>query len=334
MSKVFIISECGVNHNGSVYLAKKMIEESASAGADAVKFQTFKAERLISRGLAAANYQKKSIGAQNQYEMLKRLELAEEFYPELYDYSKSHGIEFMSTPFDEECAIFLNRYVKRFKIGSGDIRNYPLLTQVSRFGKPVVISSGMSTLDTIENAINILRKNKCNKISLLHCTSAYPTPYKEANLLAIPFLKKRFGLLTGYSDHTEGIHVSIAAAALGAEIIEKHFTLDRSMPGPDQRSSIEPVQLKIMISNIRDIENALGKPQKRITASEVNVRKATSRFLVARRNIPKGKKLEYEDFTSLRSNKGIPVEDSIKLVGRRTKRNIEKGEFIGWNIFA
>lgn len=321
---VFIIAEAGVNHNNNLQIAKEMIIKASECGADAIKFQTFKADKLAHKELSLAPYQKRS-ETQNQYEMLKKLELSEEFYPELVDTCKENNIEFMSTPFDEDSAFFLNKYVKKFKIGSGDIRNYPLLHEVSKFNKPIILSTGMSDYSVIDNALEIIGKKNVN---LLHCTTAYPAPYNSINLSVIPELKKKYNLPIGYSDHTEDIHVSLGAVVMGAEIIEKHFTLDRKLPGPDQKASIEPHELKNMVKKIRDLEQAIGKPEKKISETEKENMNVLSRKLIARKDIHKGDVITYESLTSIRAKKGIPVEKSKELVGTKSIKNIKKGEII------
>jgi N,N'-diacetyllegionaminate synthase len=262
MSKVFIIAEAGINHNGSIEIARKMIDVGVSAGADAVKFQTFKAEKLVSKFALKAEYQKQTTKAEeSQLEMVKKLELNFNDYKELKKHCEEKGIIFLSSPFDLESIDFLNEIgLEIFKIPSGEIDNLPYLRKIGSFGKKIILSTGMSNLKEIEDALNILVNTGTRKenITVLHCNTEYPTPFKDVNLLAMLTIKNAFNVSVGYSDHTLGIEVPIAAVALGATVIEKHFTLDRNMEGPDHRASIEPEELKAMIKAIRNIEKALG----------------------------------------------------------------------------
>ena len=261
-----IIAEAGVNHNGSLEIAKRLIDHAVDAGADIIKFQTFKADKLCSSHLPLAEYQSNNItGINSQLEMLRRLELSEEMHIELLEYCTSKHIEFLSTPFGVDSVEFLTKLpVKRWKIPSGEIDNVQLLKAVANTNKPIILSTGMANLDDIEFAINTINKFSpgVTKISLLHCTTEYPAPFSEINLRSIPFMSERFNLPIGYSDHTEGIEASIAACALGAKIIEKHFTLDKMMEGPDHKASIEPVELKKLVDSIRNITISLGDSKK------------------------------------------------------------------------
>lgn len=257
---VLIIAEAGVNHNGNVNLAKQMIVEAAATGADIIKFQTFNPSLMVSKFAQKADYQKKSTDqSESQLEMLEKLALKESDYPALMECCKQNGIAFLSTPFDHESIDFLVKLGMPFwKVPSGEITNYPYLVQLAQTQKPIVLSTGMCTIPEIEAAVNLFRKYGCNDIQLLHCNTEYPTPFEDVNLNAMATLKNHFQVPVGYSDHTQGIEVSIAAVAMGAQIIEKHFTLDNTMEGPDHKASLEPHELKKMIQSIRNIEKALG----------------------------------------------------------------------------
>jgi len=317
MKKAYIIAEAGVNHNGSVEMAKKLVDVAVDAGADAVKFQTFKAENLVSKDAQKAEYQQKTTDIhESQYEMLKKLELTEDMHDTLAQYCRKCEIQFLSTPFDE-CS--LNLLIERYdmpymKIPSGEITNAPFLLKIAKKSKPVILSTGMSTLGEVEQALGILAfgytaKSDCRpsiqgfyeayissvgqqalreNVTLLHCTTEYPTPLNEVNLRAIETLKNAFGLPVGYSDHTEGIAVPIAAVARGAVIIEKHFTLNRELPGPDHKASLEPNELKDMVFAIRQIELAMGDSLKLPTVSEMKNKQVARRSLVAINEIKKG----------------------------------------------
>lgn len=260
-----IIAEAGVNHNGSVKLAKQMIEEAAKAGADYIKFQTFKPEKLVSKYAQKADYQKKTTGSQeSQLQMLEKLALSYDDFVELKKYCEQIGIGFLSTPFDEDSIRFLDRLDMDFwKIPSGEITNYPYLVQIAQTGRDIVLSTGMCEMDEIADAMKVLEENGAGNISLLHCNTEYPTPYEDVNLLAMKQMRTAFKKQVGYSDHTVGIEVPIAAVALGAEIIEKHFTLDKNMEGPDHKASLEPLELTQMICSIRHIEKSLGDGNKK-----------------------------------------------------------------------
>lgn len=330
---VFVIAEAGVNHNGDIKLAKQLIDAAADAGADAVKFQTFKAERLVSRSSPLAKYQAANTSAKSQFDLLKELELGYDQFQELADYCKEVGIEFMSTPFDEESAVFLNSLVKRFKIGSGDMMNFPLLDTIRSFNKPMIVSTGMHSLRDILLVDSFLANSD---VTFLHCTSSYPAPFDSINLKSISFLKEVLKRSIGYSDHTPGIHASVAAVALGAEVVEKHFTLDRSLPGPDHKASITPSELKDLVSAVRDIEVALGSFDKRIAPAEEDTIRVTRRGLVARVDISKGDKLTFQMLTSLRTVDSIPVDESWDLIrkGAVAIKDIPKGTPITYDIIG
>ena len=271
-SRTIIIAEAGVNHNGSIKLAKKLIDVAANAGADYVKFQAFKADNLISKNTEKADYQKKITSSnESHYEMIKKLELDFNAHSELMDYSRTRGISFLSTPFDfESLKMVIDLKVRIIKLSSGEITNFPFLREIGGCKKPIILSTGMSTLDEVKNAVRILVSfgAKKEKITLLHCNTEYPTPMKDVNLNAMVTMKKDLGLNVGYSDHTLGIEVPIAAVALGATIIEKHFTLNKNLEGPDHSASLEPNELFNMVASIRKIEKALGNGIKKVSSSE------------------------------------------------------------------
>ena len=269
MKRVFIIAEAGVNHNGSYELAKKLVDAAVDAHVDAIKFQTFISEKCICKNAAKASYQKENTNNnENQLEMVKKLELSFDEFTKLKEYCDAKKILFLSTPFDIDSIHFLNSLnIPIFKIPSGEITNYPYLREVGKLKKKVILSTGMSNMDEIREAINVLSENGTEDISILHCNTEYPTPMEDVNLNAMKTLRKEFKKDIGYSDHTLGIEVPIAAAAIGAKIIEKHFTLDRNMEGPDHKASLEPDELKKMVDSIRNIEKAMGNGKKVISKS-------------------------------------------------------------------
>ena len=286
----FIIAEIGVNHNGDLDLACQLIDIATDAGASAVKFQTFKTEKLVTRQAAKADYQTRTTGGEeSQYEMLKRLELSPADYEAVLEYCQHRNILFLSTPFDEDSADFLEQLgVCAYKIPSGEITNLPYLAHIAAKGKPMIVSTGMSTLGEVETAVDTIRENGNPAIVLLHCVSQYPAPYEASNLYAMSTLAQAFSVPTGFSDHTMGIEIALAAVALGARVIEKHLTLDRDLPGPDHRASAAPEEFKAMVAGIRKVEAALGDGIKRPAACESDVRTVARKSLVAAVNIPAG----------------------------------------------
>jgi N,N'-diacetyllegionaminate synthase len=324
MTKVFIIAEAGVNHNGSIELAKKLIDVASDAGADAVKFQTFKAENLVSKSAQKADYQKKNTDFdESQYQMLKKLELDEMAHKILIEQCKKNHIKFLSSPFDHESIDMLNTFgMTIFKIPSGEITNLPYLRHVGSLRKEIILSTGMSDLSDVENALNVLIKSGANKneITLLHATSEYPCPIDEVNLLAIDTLKAKFKIKVGYSDHTEGVDISIAAVARGACIIEKHFTLDREMVGPDHKASLEPNDLKLMVQSIRHVEQALGDGIKRPTKTDARNMLVARKSVVASRDIKAGEFFSLDNISVKRPGVGIsPMkwDDILDTVAKR-----------------
>jgi len=356
MNRVFIIAEAGVNHNGSIDLAKKLIDVAKDAGADAVKFQTFRAEKVISKRAPKADYQKKTTPEnESQLEMVKKLELSEDAHKILFDYCVERGIEFISTPFDFESIDFLANIlnVRRLKIPSGEITNGPYLLKVAQTGKPVILSTGMSTLGEIETALGVLAfgylninespslknfsKAYCSeagqrvlteKVVLLHCTTEYPAPFNEVNLRALETLKHAFGLPVGLSDHTQGIAIPIAAVAIGAVVIEKHFTLDRNLPGPDHKASLEPDELKQMILVIRQVEVALGDGKKIPTPSEQKNMIVARRSIVASRPIKKGEVFSEKNMAIKRPGVGLSPMLYWELLGKKAENDFEADDFI------
>ncbi len=329
---VFVVAEVGVNHNGNRELALRLVDKAKECGADAVKFQTFKADQVACRFAPKAGYQREKGESEGQVEMLRRLELSFEDFFVIKRYCDAKGIEFLSTPFDGESAEFLYRIgVKRFKVASGEITNLPLLQKVASFSMPVILSTGMADLDEIRSAIDVFLSNgkrSRSELILLHCTTEYPCPYEDVNLRAMVTLKEEFGLPVGYSDHTPGIEVPIAAVVLGAVVIEKHFTLDRSLPGPDHRASLEPGEFLRMVQSIRNVEKALGTGEKRPTIREVEMRKFARRSIVAKRRIRKGEIFSEENLTTKRPGWGISPMRWNEVLGRRAKRDFEPDEMI------
>ncbi len=323
--KVCIIAEAGVNHNGDLEMAKKLVDKAAYAGADFIKFQIFTADRLVIQKAQKAEYQKKSMSSQaSQYEMLQALELSVESYKELIEYSKLRNIGIFSTGFDEECIDLLTNLGQEcYKIPSGEITNLHYLRHIGRLGKPIILSTGMATLGEIEAAIDVIEKAGTSRsdLTVLHCTTAYPTPMTEVNLRAMQSINAAFGVAVGYSDHTVGIEVPIAAVALGATVIEKHLTLDRSLPGPDHQASLEPSELKLMISAIRNIEVALGDGVKRLTRSEIENIQAARKSLFASKRINCGDKFSINNIVAKRPATGISPMRLDEIVGRVANRD-------------
>lgn len=327
---VVIIAEAGVNHNGSLKLAKQMIEEAARAGADYIKFQTFKPEKLVSKYAQKADYQKKTTGNnESQLQMLEKLALSYDDFVELKKYCEQIGIGFLSTPFDEDSIRFLDSLDMDFwKIPSGEITNYPYLVQIAQTGRDIVLSTGMCEMDEIADAMKVLKENGAGNISLLHCNTEYPTPYEDVNLLAMKQMRTAFKKQVGYSDHTVGIEVPIAAVALGAEIIEKHFTLDKNMEGPDHKASLEPLELSQMICSIRHIEKSLGDGNKKRTASEQHNIAAARKSIVAKCAISKGDIFTEANLTVKRPGNGISPMRWKELIGTRAERDYLEDELI------
>lgn len=327
---VFVIAEAGVNHNGNVILAKKLIDAAASAGADAVKFQTFIAEEVVSINAPKAEYQKLTTDtSESQFDMIKKLELSQEDHQILIEYAGHKNLTFISTPFDEKSVDLLMRLgVPLIKIGSGEITNYPFLKYIAKKDIPIILSTGMSTLEEVAEAVSVIESAGCEDLILLHCTSNYPARIDDCNLLVMKTMEEAFKLPVGYSDHTPGIAIPIAAAALGACVIEKHFTLDRNLPGPDHKASLEPDEFEEMVKSIRKVERALGSPVKAPVEAELEVRNIARRSIVAKVDIPKGTVISADMLAFKRPGIGLPPKNANLLIGKTVKRIIYKDEII------
>jgi len=329
-----IIAEAGVNHNGSIDIAKQLVDKAVEAGVDIIKFQTFKAEKLVSKSAKQAEYQKKNIGSNSddsQYNMLKKLELSEQDHQELMTYCKEHGIQFFSTAFDLESIDYLHSLnLGLWKIPSGEITNYPYIKKIAQYHEPVILSTGMCEMDDISAAMNVLCENGVDRpqITILHCNTEYPTPYEDVNLLAMQHIKEDFQVEVGYSDHTKGIEVPIAAVALGASVIEKHFTLDRNMEGPDHKASLEPEELKAMVSAIRHIEKALGDGHKQISESERKNIAIARKSIVAACPIKKGEMLTEQNLTVKRPGTGISPMRWEEVIGTKAIKDFAEEDLI------
>lgn len=330
MSRVKIIAEAGVNHNGNIIIAKKMIDFAKEAGVDYIKFQTFIPENLVSKYAKKAEYQKITTASdESQLQMLRKLMLSKNEFIELSDYCKATSIGFISTPFDLESVDFLNSFNMDFwKVPSGEITNLPYLVEIAKTGKPIILSTGMSDLDEIDAALNALHSNGAGKITLLHCNTQYPTPIEDVNLNAILTLRDRYNCDVGYSDHTLGIEVPIAAVALGATVIEKHFTLSSNMEGPDHRASLEPKEFKSMVSAIRNIEKALGTGNKVASPSETENKDIARKSIVASRMIKKGEVFSKDNITTKRPGSGISPMRWYNVIGAVAKRDFQEDELI------
>ena len=330
MDRVTIIAEAGVNHNGDMKLAKQLIDVAAESKADAVKFQTFISEKCISVGADKANYQKQTVGETgSQLDMVKKLELSFDNFRELKEYCEKKNIIFLSTAFDIDSAKFLYEIgLETFKIPSGEITNYPLLKTIGEFHKKVIMSTGMSELFEIENAIRVLKQYGTEDISLLHCNTQYPTPVEDVNLRAMQQLENQFHLPIGYSDHTLGIEVPIAAVALGATIIEKHFTLDKNMEGPDHRASLEADELSKMVQSIRNIQMALGSGEKRVTDSEKENLSVVRKSIVASTYIREGDIFTERNITVKRPGNGICPMRWNEILGQKANKDYKMDELI------
>lgn len=330
MKQVCIIAEAGVNHNGDINIAKRLVDEAKRAGADIVKFQTSKLESLVSKYAKMADYQKENIGKEmSQREMLKKLLLTYEEFRELADYCNEVGIQFLSTPFDLDSVEFLEKLgCTIWKIPSGEITNYPYLVKIARTGKPIILSTGMCTLEEVEAAYSLLKEHGAGEITLLHCTTQYPTPYGDVNLKAMLSMQEIFGCAVGYSDHSLGIEVPIAAVAMGATVIEKHFTLDRNMEGPDHKASLEPNELLKMVESIRNIELALGDGEKKPAASEISNKAVARKSIIASRDICEGEELTEENITTKRPGDGLSPMRWNEVIGTKAVRNFKEDELI------
>ena len=343
MTMAFIIAEAGVNHNGSEARALDLVEAAAKSGADAIKFQTFSADKLVRRGAKTAEYQQAATGENDQYALLKSLELSDDAHRLLFDACNRAGIEFMSTPFDEEAADFLISIgMRRIKIPSGEITNIPFLRHLARSGLPLIMSTGMADLAEVQTAAAAIAAERGvadpaelgSDLTILHCTSNYPAGFETANLRAMATIAQATRLPVGYSDHTLGLAVSTAAVALGATVIEKHFTLDRDLPGPDHKASLTVAELTDLVAQIRAVELALGDGEKRATESEIAVRALVRRSVATVTALPAGHVIQAKDLILLRPADGIPPAELERVLGRTTARAIEGGTTIGWSDLA
>jgi N,N'-diacetyllegionaminate synthase len=328
--KIYIIAEAGVNHNGSIELAKKMVDKAKDAGADCIKFQTFISENIASKNAGKAEYQKQQTDTnESQLDMLKKLELSFSEFVELNEYCREKDIEFLSTAFDFDSIDFLDSLkMKIWKIPSGDITNLPYLIKIAKLGKHIILSTGMSTMEEIKIAVSTLKENGAGDITILHCTTEYPAPYDDVNLKAMNAIKAEFDVPVGYSDHTKGIEIPIAAVAMGATVIEKHFTLDKNMEGPDHKASLDPNELKAMISAIRNVEVAIGSGDKNPAESEKKNLEIVRKSIIAKRDIAEGELFTEKNLTVKRPGNGISPMRWFEVIGKTAKRNFEEDELI------
>jgi N,N'-diacetyllegionaminate synthase len=331
----FVIAEAGVNHNGDPALAARLVDVAAGAGADAVKFQTFRSEALTSRHAPKATYQVETTGGnESQLAMLKKLELSLDAHRDLIARCRQRKIMFLSSVFDEASADALDALdVAAFKLGSGELTNLPLLERLARTKRPLLVSTGMATLAEVEAAVAAIARHGA-PVALFHCVSAYPAPAAEMNLRAMDTLRARFGCPVGLSDHTLGWEIALAAVARGAEMLEKHFTLDATLPGPDHRASLEPDALAALVRGVRAVESALGDGIKRPTPAEENTKAVARKSVVVTRAIPRGTTLGAADLTVKRPGTGIPPSDLAKVVGRAARRDLEADQPLGWDDLA
>ncbi len=339
--KTFIIAEAGVNHNGSDDLALKLVDTAARCGADAVKFQTFTAEKLVRPGAEKAEYQKRETGGGDQFDMLKKLEMSELLHRKLIQRCTELNIEFMSTPFDEAAADFLIELgMKRIKVPSGEITNHPFLAYLAAKNVPLIISTGMATLLEVQEAVEVVRSERSRLglrgemrdwVTILHCTSNYPASVDDVNLRSMLTILSATELHVGYSDHTAGVAVSVAAVALGATVIEKHFTMDRGLPGPDHKASLEADELAVMIQHIRNVERALGSENKEPTPNELPVRMLVRRSVTTVRAVLKGQPLTRDNVSLLRPGTGIAPKDLSAAIGKAVVRVIHAGKTLTWD---
>ena len=325
----YFIAEAGVNHDGDLDQARRLVDVAAEAGADAVKFQTFTADRLVSPDAPKAAYQEETDAADTQYEMLRRLELPREAHRELIDYCDSQGVQFLSTPFDTASATFLDSLdLPAIKLGSGELDNVPLLNHVAGFGRPMLVSTGMSTLSEVETALDAIRAAGAPPVALFHCTSAYPAPLDEVNLRAMRTIDEHFDVPVGYSDHTTQVETPAFAVAAGARLVEKHFTLDKTLPGPDHAASLEPDELSRAVSLVRDATTALGSAEKRPTESELENRAVVRKSLHAATEIREGDRFTESNVSVVRPADGLSPGAFDRLRGARATRDIDVGEAI------
>lgn len=329
MNNTLIIAEAGVNHNGDIELAKRLVETAKKAGADIVKFQTFNVDKITSKCAQMAEYQKENIGKEeSQKEMLGKLVLSYNDFVILQNFCKEVGIGFLSTPFDIESIHFLTNMQDIWKVPSGEITNYPYLVEIAKTGKEIILSTGMCTMDEVDAALEVLKENGAGEITLLHCTTNYPTPMEDVNLKAMLTLKEHCGCRVGYSDHTRGIEVPIAAVAMGAKVIEKHFTLDRNMEGPDHKASLEPNELKAMVDAIRNIEKAMGNGEKVPSESEKSNIAVARKSIIAAKDIKQGEIFSEDNITTKRPGNGISPMRWNEVIGTKAVRDFKEDELI------
>ena len=337
----FIIAEAGVNHNGSEAVALELVDAAAAAGADAVKFQTFRAETLVAPGTETAAYQRQATGVRDQQELLRRLELADGAYGRLAQRCRMKGVEFLSTPFDEGSAdLLVNVGMARLKVPSGELTNHPFLRHLVGLDLPILLSTGMSTLEEVRSAVEVVEEERRRRgmtaplderLTLLHCVSSYPTALNDANLLALRTLATEFMVPVGYSDHTAGVLAAVTAVALGAVVVEKHFTLDRHLPGPDHAASLNPGEFDRMVSDIRDVELVLGDGRKAPRSSEESLRRLVRRSLVTSQELAQGTILMPHHVVRLRPGIGIPPSELEAVLGHRTRRALSAGHVLQWD---
>ena len=330
----FIVAEAGVNHNGDIEIAQRLIDAAVEAGADAIKFQTFNADLLVTPHAQKARYQKKSTPtSESQYQMLKRLELSPHTFKKLSDYANMKKIIFFSSPFDLKSVDILDRIeVPLYKIPSGEITNLPLLTYIAKKGKPIILSTGMATFEEIDEAIDIIKNEGVADIILLYCVTSYPAKIESLDLTIISSLRERYHLPVGFSDHTTGIVAAIAARALNACVIEKHFTLDRKMSGPDHQASIDPKGLKKLVIAIREVESALGNGMKKISKEESEIKSITRKSLVAAIDIPAGTSISESMIDLKRPGTGLAPKNKDMIIGKKSNRSIKKNELFDWDM--
>lgn len=327
---VYVIAEAGVNHNGSLDLAKELIHAAATAGCDAVKFQTYSIDDLVSPSAPMADYQQRNTGSEgSQANLLRRCWIGRQEHEELIAECKRQGITFLSTPFDRPSLhLLIELDVPGLKISSGDLTNLPFLDEVGRAGRPVILSTGMGTYPEVQRAVDVLRKAGCAELAVLHCVSAYPTPPEDCHLRVIPKLAGSLGCHVGFSDHTQGYDITTASVAIGAAIIEKHLTIDRNLPGPDHAASLEPEELKAMVISIRRIQQALGSDEKRPSDEEIRTARVVRKSLHLARSLPAGAALKISDLVALRPGHGLSPERLPDVVGRTVKHDLEAGQML------
>ena len=335
-ARVFVVAEAGVNHNGDVALALALVDAAADGGADAVKFQTFRTDALVSRAAPKAGYQVETTGGgESQRDMLARLELTLDDFARVQERCAKRGVVFFSAPFDETTADALERLAAPlFKVPSGEITNLPFLRHVAAKRRPMIVSTGMCTLAEVAEAVAAIRAAGDPPVALLHCVSAYPAPPGEMNLRAMDTLRERFGVPVGLSDHTLGLEVALAAVARGAAIVEKHLTLDKAMPGPDHRASLDPAEMAALVRGIRTVESALGDGDKRPTPSELDTRRVARKSLVAARALRAGERLTADAVAVKRPGTGIPPAELDRAVGRRLRRDVAADEVLEWTALG